>query len=145
MYNSVFEIKLRILIILAETTLNCLSEDMILAVDFMAIYGKEFLISNNNLHGDNTYKYSEIANRKLIVKEAIKELVLGDLINVDMSDGYKYFISDSGIDYVRSFENEYSIEFSKCVDKVFEIYSNKHDYELLKIIQSKSTCERRNF
>ena len=40
-YNSVTEIKLRILLLLSTSTQEFLSSDMIAALDFITVYGKE--------------------------------------------------------------------------------------------------------
>ena len=40
-YNSVFEIELRILILLEHSKEDFLSSDMIAALDFVVVYGKE--------------------------------------------------------------------------------------------------------
>ncbi len=57
-FNTSFEVSLRILIIL-NTVQTRLSIDRITALDFIAIYGKDFGVSEYNLHGDNDYRFSE--------------------------------------------------------------------------------------
>lgn len=66
-YNSVSEVKIRILILLEHSTQEYISSDMIAALDFITVYGKEFEVSKHNLHGDNRYKYSELPSRRHVV------------------------------------------------------------------------------
>jgi hypothetical protein len=74
-FNTSFEVSLRMLIIL-NTVQTRLSIDRITALDFIAIYGKDFGVSEYNLHGDNDYRFSEYTSKREIVSQAIKELVL---------------------------------------------------------------------
>lgn len=111
---------------------------MILAIDFIAVYGKDFGISVDNLHGDNSYKYSELPSRKEVLDKTIKCLFLDGLIDLDTKNGYRYQISDSGLNYISLLEDDYAEEYRNLIMK---FYCNYRDYsvsELLKLIQSKS-------
>ena len=44
-YNSVSEVKIRILLLLEHSTHEYLSSDLIAALDFITVYGKEFGVS----------------------------------------------------------------------------------------------------
>ena len=72
-FNSSLEISLRMLIIL-NTVQSRLSVDRIAALDFISIYGKDFGVSEYNLHGDNDYRFSEYTSKREIVSQALKEL-----------------------------------------------------------------------
>ena len=74
-YNSVHEIKIRILLLLECSTKEYVSADTIAGLDFITVYGKEFGVSNYNLHGDNRYKYSELPSRREVVRMALNILV----------------------------------------------------------------------
>ena len=52
-FNTSFEVSLRILIILNIVKIR-LSIDRISALDFISIYGKDFGVSKYNLHGNNS-------------------------------------------------------------------------------------------
>ena len=80
-FNTSFEVSLRILIIL-NTVQTRLSIDRITDLDFIAIYGKDFGVSEYNLHGDNDYRFSEYTSKREIVSQAIKELVLRGYVKV---------------------------------------------------------------
>ena len=64
-FNSSLEISLRMLIIL-NTVQSRLSVDRIAALDFISIYGKDFGVSEYNLHGDNDYRFSEYTSKREI-------------------------------------------------------------------------------
>lgn len=74
-FNTPFEASLRILIIL-NVIHTRLSVDRITAMDFISTYGKDFGVSEHNLHGDNNFRFSEYASKRKIISEAIKSLVL---------------------------------------------------------------------
>lgn len=138
LFNSPFEAELRVLLVLENSPMDAISSDMILAIDFVSIYGKEFGISEENLHGDSSYKYSELASKKELVNIAIKELVLQGLIEVVSHDGFKYRISEIGLKYISSFNGVYSEIFSDNAKSAFEKYEDVNEFAILKMIQEKS-------
>ena len=60
LFNSTFENSLRLLILLDEYDMPK-SLDMLYAVDFMTLYSASFGITDQNLNGDNDYKFSVFA------------------------------------------------------------------------------------
>ena len=62
-FNSDFEMELRILLLLSQTK-RALSKEEIVNYDFITIYSADFGIGEENLHGDNRYKYGEFASRQ---------------------------------------------------------------------------------
>ena len=80
LFNTTFENALRLLILL-DVYDYPQTLDMLYAVDFMATYGKTFNITEDNLNGDNQYKFSEFASRREAVKIALKALVLDGLVH----------------------------------------------------------------
>ena len=137
-YNSINEIKLRILLLLETSTQEYLSSDMIAALDFITVYGKEFGVSDKNLHGDNRFKYSELPSRREIVSMAIKALVVEGMLDISLKNGFEYQINNKGYKYINSFETEYSNEYSKNASLACEKYGDMEEAELFKMIQSKS-------
>ena len=68
MFNTPFETALRVLLLLESESRADFTINMIAALDFAALYGKSFKFSNENLHGDNLFKFSEFATRKELAK-----------------------------------------------------------------------------
>lgn len=137
-YNSISEIKLRILLLLEVSTQEYLSSDMIAALDFITVYGKEFGVSDKNLHGDNRYKFSELPSRREIVSKAIKSLVIDGMLDISLKNGFEYQINNKGFKFIDSFETEYSDEYSKNASLACEKYGDMEESKLFKMIQSKS-------
>lgn len=137
-YNSVFEIELRILILLEHSKEDFLSSDMIAALDFVVVYGKEFGVSKTNLHGDNRFKFSELPSRREKVLKALKELVKKDMVDIDLSKGFKFQINNKGYQFIEKFEGSYAIEYSEIADAACNKYGDMDEAELYKYIQSKS-------
>lgn len=129
-FNTSFEMSLRILIIL-NTAQSKLSIDRITALDFISIYGRDFGVSEYNLHGDNSYRFSEYATQREIVSQAIKELVLRNYIKPHCNkSGFGYNISSSGMSFCESLNDEYAEYFTEIVKKSIVCFSNYSDRKL---------------
>lgn len=137
-YNSVSEVKIRILLLLEHSTQEFLSSDLIAALDFITVYGKEFGVSEKNLHGDNRFKYSELPSRRQVVAQSIRTLVTDGMLSISLKNGFEYAINDKGIDFVDSLESLYALEYSEIVRNTFRKYGKIEEEELFKIIQTKS-------
>lgn len=122
LFNSRFETSLRVLLLLTEATVWPLSASTISNIDFMATYGKEFGVSDYDLHGQNRYKFSQLTAKKLLVDEAIKKLVRLGFISVDLSDGYRYMITDSGVGFIDEMDDTYSEQYRAVVGSIFKKY-----------------------
>ena len=130
-FNTPFEAALRILIILNAT--HCyLSVDRIVALDFISIYGKDFGVSEYNLHGNNNYRFSEYTSKREIVSQSIKELVLGGYIKPHCDrNGFNYSISRKGVTFYESLNDEYADCFTDIVKQSMELFSKYSDRELI--------------
>lgn len=137
-YNSKYEIQPRIMLITISSPGRYFSVDELLVYDFMAIYGKEFLEVGLNLHGENMFKYSELAARRLSIEEAVKILVRKRLLHVDVEDGFRYSATDEGIERFSEMDSSYAHEYSNQLRNVLEYYSDSNEQELEKLIYSKS-------
>ena len=143
LFNSSFEMELRVVSLLTETSKEYISVERILAIDFLACYGKVFGISEYNLHGDNSLMYAEISNRRNLINEAIKPLVYKGLVDVKVDKGYYYRITDTGKKYVDSLESDYAREYKRCVNKAACVASDKPDRILLGEINRSSLRNER--
>lgn len=140
LFNSPFEMSLRILIMLDEYGDKC-AEDRIMAYDFMACYSTEFEIKDVNLHGNNALKFAELVSRRQLVSEAIKELVIKGLLIVEVGELFSYSISDLGQKCVHKMESPYALEYRNIIKSINKLYSEKSDTELLNMIQRKSVYQ----
>lgn len=114
-YNTNFEISMRILLLL-NTFNKPLDLDDIKTIDIFSTYGKQYGISQTNLHGDSTYTVSEIAARRELIKNAIKELVLQNFAMVtSTTSGFLYSITEVGRKICESMSSDYSKEYSEAV------------------------------
>ena len=129
-FNTSFEVSLRMLIIL-NTVQTRLSIDRITALDFIAIYGKDFGVSEYNLHGDNDYKFGEYTSKREIVSQAIKELVLRGYINPRCNkSGFTYSISKNGVIFCESLNDKYAEDFTEIVKKANAVFLDYSDRKL---------------
>ncbi|EIJ82108.1 hypothetical protein PB1_04200 [Bacillus methanolicus PB1] len=139
LYNTPFEASLRILLILETSRNQSFSADMLAAIDFISIYGKEFGISDENLHGENNYKFSEFTLRRELIKKAIKQLVLDDLIKVHPTkNGFTYSINQKGLNYSEYLSSDYATAYRRAVSLVREFTSDKTEREVLEFINRRS-------
>ena len=133
-FNSSLEISLRMLIILT-TVQSRLSVDRIAALDFISIYGKDFGVSEYNLHGDNDYRFSEYTSKREIVSQALKELVLrGYIIPHCNKSGFNYSISKSGTMFCESLNDKYAEDFTDIVKKTNSLFLEYSDRKLIRSI-----------
>ena len=141
LFNSSFEMELRVATLLCTDYTRALSSERILALDFMTCYGKTFGFGDTNLHGDNTFMYGEISSRRALIHEAIKYLVCRGAVDVEINRGYLYRITDIGKEYVLALESEYAKEYESVAEKVSRELSNYSDDMLMRMIQHKAGTE----
>ena len=112
---------------------------MINAADFITVYGKEFNIYNENLHGDNVYKFSEFALRRDLIKKAIKQLVLDDLIEVTSSNrGFYFKINSKGLNYCNLLNSDYANSYRQISIQAHNFINNKTEGQILNAINKRS-------
>lgn len=130
-FNSTFENSLRLLLLLYEYDMPQ-TLDMLYAVDFMTLYSKEFGITDQNLNGDNIFKFSEFASQRELIKEALKELVLtGTAQAVSYKDGLSYIITPEGEDYCESLMSDYASDYRSIAKKIMEAVNGKSERQLI--------------
>ena len=137
-YNSYAEIKPRVLMILSLCEDIWIDADKIVALDFITTYSKEFGFFDKNLHGDSFYKYSELANRKESIYNAVRNLVLERMIDYNLSSGFKYKINVQGLDFIKMINCEYSINYRCIATVIVNQFGDKPSSVLIKKIQEKS-------
>jgi len=139
--NTPFEISMRVLFVLiADEKPKTL--DMIAAIDFISVYSKTFGIADENLHGDNFYKYGEFSARRVMVKKAMLSLIQREMVDVyQRGDGYYFQANDVGEAFCKSFTSEYAIEYAEASKAASVYISNKSEIEIFKEIISRSTVD----
>jgi hypothetical protein len=142
LFNSTFEMELRVLLLLSQTR-RALSKEEIVDFDFITIYSADYGIGEENLHGENRFKFGEFASRNEAVTEALKETVTNGLVSVKAAKGFYYCISQSGLEYVNSLENAYSVEYRETARKVLQQYANYSEDEIHKEIMKSAAESRR--
>lgn len=144
LFNTSFENSLRLMILL-DVFAKPQTLDMIYATDFMATYGATFGMAQTNLNGDNQYKFSEFAARREIVKKALKELVLNELVvALNMERGIAYTISPEGEDYCAKLESDYAREYRKSAERVTESVGTRSERTLISFINKMSAKSIQN-
>jgi hypothetical protein len=145
-YNTTFEVSLRILLTLEASPREWLTSDRIAATDFITVYGKDFGVAKANLHGDNLYRYSEFALRREIVRKALKSLVSRRLTDVSTAEnGFVYSLGALGGEYCASFDSGYATEYRELANEVRDFVNGKSEREILGLINkfSLSSIQRR--
>ncbi len=135
-FNSVFENSLRLLI-LFDIFEKPQTLDMLYATDFMTIYGATFGMSKVNINGERTYKFSEFASRRELIKFAVKDLVLnGFLKPLCSSQGMVYSITEEGKHYCKKLDSDYAKEYRRVAINVIENSLRKTGRELINYINN---------
>ncbi len=129
-FNSDFEISLRSLLIL-DAYNTALDPDTIKAVDLLSIYGKQFGISSENLHGDNSFSFTEVASGQETIKTALKELVRDGFVTaITSTTGFMYRINSAGSSYCERLTSDYASEFKQAVNIANEFVRGKSQSEV---------------
>lgn len=136
LFNSPFEMSLRITLLLAAAPKEKFSVDRIIGLDFISCYAADFNMPYANLHGDNGYRYGEIVGRRLLVQEAVKSLVTQGLIDVMVDRGYLFSISKAGQKYAGSLETDYAQEYGTIAKAAVSKYKENSDAGILATIQN---------
>lgn len=130
-FNTAFEVSLRIILLTSSASDKYFSSTRILALDFISCYAKTFKLSTENLHGDNDFMYGEIAGRQSLVAEAIKKLVRQNILKVRIEQGYQYKITSYGMQLSEKFLSTYAREYRKVAKLSIKRYDCKDDEELM--------------
>ncbi len=138
LFNSTFEMELRILLLLLESNGGQYTVDRIVALDFITCYSADFSLPYGNLHGENSYKFGELSNRRLLVQEAVKKLVTKGFVSVAVDKGYYFSISDQGKAYTKKFKSAYAKEYKTIAKAVIKKHRKDCDEGILAEIQSHS-------
>ncbi len=142
LFNSTFEMELRVSTLMSEGSTYKFSIERILVLDFIACYAKAFGFGDSNLHGNNSFMFSEISNRRALILDAMRPLVYRGLVSASVENGYLYQITDVGLNYVNSLESEYANTYRAIAREIISELGNFTDEELLNLIHSKSIVER---
>ena len=138
-FNSTFEVSLRLLLLLNESDNAGLSIDRIAEYDFITIYSKYFELSDKVLHGENEFGYSEIASRRNKAQSAIKEMVLDGLVQVIRSEeGFKYRIAENGKRVVSNLVSEYATAYRELAKLTVKKFGKKTEAEIMDVISKAS-------
>lgn len=140
LFNTSFEVSMRILLALLMSPKKQMSLDMITAIDFLTIYSSDFGIAEYNLHGDNIFSFSEFTSKRKIISEAIKELVLKDLVTVIQSEqGFQYKLNKRGRNVCDNFTSDYASEYIGFAQDVWDFVHEKSEVEIINYINNKAT------
>lgn len=133
LFNSVFEMSLRIMLLLSVNGNKYYSAEQITFLDFINCYSEDYDLPFANLHGTNNQKLAELANRRSLTYESIKSLVTKGLIDVEIQNGYRFAISNLGIKYVKSLESDYAKEYKTIALSAIRKYEEESNKSLLDV------------
>lgn len=135
LFNSTFELELRVLLLLQSVKKQSMSVERIIFMDFIVCYAGDFQMPFINLHGDNQYMYGELASRRKRIQEAMKRLVIHGLVDVSVDRGYYFTIADAGKQFVRKLKSEYACRYREIAASAVKLFGKNTDAELEQIIQ----------
>lgn len=135
LFNSTFEMELRILLLLSESKGSQYTVDRIVALDFITCYSADFSLPYGNLHGVNNYKFGEMSNRRVLTQEAVKQLVTKGFITVAVDKGYYFSISDQGQEYAKKLKSAYAKDYKTIAKAVIKKCRKDSDEDILAEIQ----------
>lgn len=142
-FNSVFEVSLRVLCILNENN-KPISLERIYCLDFISTYAKDFGYYSINLHGNNNFNYSEFTTRIQLIKDSLKDLVIQGYVDFSVTPKeLLYLISKKGKNNQQKMNDDYYQELSDILKRIISIVDNKNDSELINLIENHSITARK--
>lgn len=137
--GTTYEVSLRMLLLLEASESNAMTADMLAAIDFIAVYGHDFGITEENLHGNGTYRFGEFSLRRELVREALKPLVVDGIVSVEpQRKGFVYSLSRAGIDYCSKFESDYADDYRISAETVINRLRGKSEREMTTMINQRT-------
>lgn len=138
-FNTSFEVSLRLLLLLAAADGQAMTVDRIAAYDFITIFSKDFKLSETSLHGDNEFGLSEFASRRHSSQLALRELVLDGAVKATSTkQGFCYMITTAGQGAAQRMSTQYAVDYKKLVKITMERFRRLADVEVLAMINDTS-------
>lgn len=138
-FNSRYEVSLRILIQLFILDGNKKSSDYISSMDYLTLYSKTFHFGEYDLHGNNPYRIGELSSRVYVGKKSLKFLVANGFCNVEIdNNGLVYSITESGRKIVEEFKTEYANAYLNLAIDTQDYFKEYSEIEILKYINGVS-------
>ena len=129
LFGTEFEVSLRIPLL---TYGHAMSEDRICALDFITTYAEDFGLSANNINGNGCFRKCEYASRQLVIRKAIRSLVLKGILHVSVTgSGFIYSLTESGYSYADKFCSTYAFKYYNIAQEAYKRYQGCTDDELV--------------
>lgn len=137
-FNSELEVNLRVLSILFIVQ-NSVSIDYITTMDLFTTYGKNYGFTQENLHGDSSYNFSEIASRRTLINRSIRSLVTKGLVNAEeSSNGFHYSLNEDGRNICNALDSDYHRKYSETVKTIVQKTHSLSDAQLVNYATKRS-------
>jgi hypothetical protein len=139
LFNSTHELSYRVLLLLNAHGNSKVSVDRLAALDFISVYGMDFSISEENLHGINRFRFSEYAGRRCGINDSIKLLVvLGYVQFHSLKKGFLYSITQEGKGLCQMLNDDYATQYTKNAINAMSFSKEYSDRELAQKINDYS-------
>ena len=137
LFNTVHEIKLRLLLLMNILSPTPISSSRLRVLDQLVLYGLDYKLTTKNLNGNNQYKLHEYISRHSITQDALNNLVLLGYVDIIFSEyGFQYKITSSGSEYCEALNDDYKDAYSENAKLVIDNTQHFSDVELEKHITS---------
>jgi hypothetical protein len=133
-FNSTFEMELRILLLMSAAKKQAFSVDRIVSMDFIVCYAGDFQLPYLNPQGDNKYMFTELASRRERIQTAVKSLVIQGLLDVGMDGGYVFCITDAGSKYIKKLKSDYATQYKAIATDAIKRFKGYSDLQLDRMI-----------
>ena len=144
-FNTEFEVSLRLILLLRMAGKVGLSVDRAAITDYASIYSKNCGLSSENLNGDSSYSFSEYATKRLLVSDALTAMVRNGIVTVKTTGkGFLYYLSDLGKNAASKITCSYATSYMKYAKQSLSYFKEIDDDRLMdsfNAIASRSLCE----
>ena len=144
LFNTPFEVSLRILLLLYAVRPLAMTIDRISAYDLMSVYGRDFGVTERNLHGENKFSFSEFSAKREQCNDALKSLLLDGFAAVKKSQrGFLFALNDRGVKFAEAMQSEYAGEYMETAKKTHQMFRETSDESLLSEITKQAISSLR--
>jgi hypothetical protein len=136
LYNSTYEIGVRVLIALSLTS-RLLDLQRTAYYDYLMLHYGDIDENYESLHPANPFHTTELYVKRELIKSALDLICKKGLANIKFTnEGFLYEITSMGKDFLECFESDYFVKLRKYAHLVTEKFDELSDDDLYKYINT---------
>lgn len=135
-YNSTYEVSIRVLLLLSELNGNSSTLNNLMIFDYLSLNTYD-IGGPASLHAPIPNRGTQLYSRKVIVERSLKYLISKQLIKVNPTDaGIEYLITEYGFKFLEYFESTYFNNLKNRITWTIDQFGNLSNSEMKEFINN---------